>query len=246
MSSALIGHTGFVGGNLARQMNFSEFYNSKNIDDVRGRTFDLVVCAGAPGRKWYANENPVEDLASIRKLMRAVREVDAARFVLVSTVDVYAVPRGVDEDIRPVGTELHSYGRHRLVLESCVRRVFGDRATILRLPALFAPGLKKNALYDLMNDNDVGRVPANAAYQWYPLAELRRSIGWALGGGHSIVNLVSDPIEMGVVQRRFFPAARLGPARDDAPSYAVESRYGRIPESFILGRMAEFLQETAR
>ena len=31
MSTALIGHTGFLGGNLARQFSFDECYHSTNI-----------------------------------------------------------------------------------------------------------------------------------------------------------------------------------------------------------------------
>lgn len=244
MSSALIGHTGFVGGNLARQMKFDEFYNSKNINDIRGRTLDLVVCAGVPGRKWYANERPIEDLASILRLLGAVGEVETTRFVLISTVDVYAVPREVDEDVRPTTDGLRPYGRNRRLLENIVARTFGDRATILRLPALFGPGLRKNALFDLMNGRDVSGVPANAAYQWYPLGGLGGSMTRAIDEGRTVANLVSEPVEMSAIQRRFFPAARLGPPSDDAPSYSVESRYGRMSASFVLDEMAEFLRRT--
>jgi hypothetical protein len=51
-SSALIGHTGFVGSNLADQCNYSDCFNSKNISEMRGRSFDLVVCAGIQAKKW--------------------------------------------------------------------------------------------------------------------------------------------------------------------------------------------------
>ena len=37
MPDALIGHTGFVGGNLAAQHPFNTWYNSKNIEAVRGK-----------------------------------------------------------------------------------------------------------------------------------------------------------------------------------------------------------------
>jgi hypothetical protein len=223
-------------------MNFTEFYNSKNIDDIRGRTFDLVVCGGAPGRKWYANEHPDEDLISIRRLTEAVRRVRASWFVLVSTVDVYATPRWVDEEVWPMPEGLHTYGRNRLLLEACVLETFGDRATILRLPALFGPGLKKNALFDLMNGRDVDKIPSNAVYQWYPLSWLANSISWAMGVSCPVANLVSEPVEMEVIQQSFFPEARLGPACVDAASYSVESRYGRIRASFLLGEMVEFLR----
>jgi hypothetical protein len=37
MATALIGYTGFIGSNLARQFDFDDFYNSKNIDDIAGK-----------------------------------------------------------------------------------------------------------------------------------------------------------------------------------------------------------------
>lgn len=58
---ALIGYTGFVGKEIKNQKNFQKFYNSKNINKIKNNNFDLVVCAGAPGLKWYANKYPNDD-----------------------------------------------------------------------------------------------------------------------------------------------------------------------------------------
>ena len=44
--SALIGHTGFVGGNIAANAQFTDCYNSKNIAEIRGKSYDMIVCAG--------------------------------------------------------------------------------------------------------------------------------------------------------------------------------------------------------
>ena len=61
MNSALIGYTGFVGGNLLRQFAFTDLYNSTNIETIAGRAYDLIVCAGAPGVMWKANKEPALD-----------------------------------------------------------------------------------------------------------------------------------------------------------------------------------------
>ena len=57
-STALIGYTGFVGSNLLRQRPFDACFNSSNIDQIAGRSFDLVVCCGARAEKWKANADP--------------------------------------------------------------------------------------------------------------------------------------------------------------------------------------------
>src|SRR5262245_60806077 len=114
MASALIGHTGFVGGNLRSQGRYTELYNSKNIADIAGRSFELVVSAGCRAAKWLANKEPEADRAGIEPLKRALERVEAERFVLISTVDVYPQPVGVDESFEPPLEGAQPYGRHRL------------------------------------------------------------------------------------------------------------------------------------
>src|ERR1041384_190726 len=95
---ALIGHTGFVGSNLARQTRFDATFNSSNIDTIAGRELDLLVISGVRAEKWIANANPEQDRAGIDRLLDALKSVKASRVVLVSTVDVFVPPIGVDED----------------------------------------------------------------------------------------------------------------------------------------------------
>ena len=78
-SSALIGYTGFVGSNLLRQRGFDACFNSANIDELGGRSFDLIVCAGARAEKWKANAEPERDLDNIEGLIRALSHADARR-----------------------------------------------------------------------------------------------------------------------------------------------------------------------
>ena len=63
MTDALVGHTGFVGGNLNTQHVFEAKYNSKNIQDIAGMSFDTLVFAGARAEKWWANANAEADRA---------------------------------------------------------------------------------------------------------------------------------------------------------------------------------------
>src|SRR5262245_19690153 len=95
---ALIGFSGFVGTTLLRQRAFAHLYRSTNIGDIDGRSFDLLICAGAPAQNWIANRDPETDLANIEGLIRHLRQVKCRTFVLVSTVDVFKSAIGVDED----------------------------------------------------------------------------------------------------------------------------------------------------
>ena len=74
MKKALIGFTGFIGSTLIRQSHFDELYRSTNIDEIRGKNFDLIVCAAAPAWKWLANKNPEDDYAKVSALIDSLSE----------------------------------------------------------------------------------------------------------------------------------------------------------------------------
>src|ERR1035438_6640114 len=98
MASALIGHTGFVGGTLLRQRGFDDLYRSVNIGEIAGKEYDLLICAGAPAAKWKANKEPEEDRRNLLSLMEALGKTRARTAILISTIDVYASPAGGYED----------------------------------------------------------------------------------------------------------------------------------------------------
>jgi hypothetical protein len=227
-ATALIGYTGFVGGTLLRNGRFDALYNSRNIADIAGRSFDLVVCAGVSAAKWRANREPEADRAAIAALMKCLDRVDAREVVLISTIDVYPDPSlPLDEGhvIDPAVT--HAYGRHRFELEQWVRGRF-PLARVVRLPALFGEGLKKNALYDLLNDNLVGNVDPDGVFQWYPMRRLAEDLTAVRGCDLRLVNLFTEPIAMSEIVAAFFPATRIGPPTGSAPHYALRTRYAHL------------------
>ncbi|MBR2214600.1 MAG: sugar nucleotide-binding protein [Selenomonadaceae bacterium] len=144
---SLVGYTGFVGSNLAAQADFDGLYNSKNIAAAYGTKPDLLVYAGVPAAKFLANKEPPKDLAVIEQAEENIRRIAPQRLVLVSTVDVFKNPHGVDEDSSVDVEGLHAYGRNRYALEKWAREHY-PTALIVRLPALFGQNLKKNFLYD--------------------------------------------------------------------------------------------------
>jgi nucleoside-diphosphate-sugar epimerase len=200
MRTALIGHTGFVGGNLLRQYLFDACYNSTNVEEIAGRQFDLLVCAGAPAAKWKANRDPAGDHACLGRLEDALGRVTARAVVLVSTVDVFGDSTGADEDVLPEGAG--PYGRHRLELEQFVAGRFDT--LVVRLPGLFGPGLKKNAVFDLLHDNEVEKIDSRAVFQFYDVRRLWADIAVARRAGLRLIHFATEPVSMGEVVRAAF------------------------------------------
>lgn len=237
MKSALIGHTGFVGGNLLRQRPFDDLYNSKNIETIAGRAYDLIICAGAPAEKWKANQNPEADRATIDKLTSALAGVKARQFMLISTVDVYPTPIDVDEDSLPDWTKGSAYGRHRRLLEEFVVARFPT--LIARLPGLFGTGLKKNIIYDFLHGNQVDNVHADARFQFYGLHYLWEDLQKAQYARLAIWNAATAPVSVADVARDGFGMDfQNRPAGTPPARYDMGTRYAAL-----WGKSGRYLQD---
>jgi hypothetical protein len=224
MKRALIGHTGFVGGNLLQQGNYDAVYRSTDIDSIRGREFDHIVCAGVQAMKWWANLHPQEDREGIQRLLDPLFEVRAQRFTLISTIDVYPAPRNVDEDSMIERTGHHAYGLHRLEVEDWIRNHFPE-VLILRLPGLFGPGIKKNVIFDMLHDNDLHKVHPGGIFQYYDLRRLSDDIDRAWKMEISLLNLSSAPLSTSGIRDRFFPDKELGATGPAPAGYDMRSRH---------------------
>lgn len=225
--SCLIGHTGFVGGALRRQALYDCCFNSGNFRDMAGQSFGLVVCCGVSAVKWRANQEPEADRAGILALADVLRRVTAEAFVLVSTVDVHPVPAGVDEAADCARQPNHAYGRHRLEFEGFIRERF-PRALILRLPGLFGPGLRKNALHDLLHRHQLEAVNPEGRLQWYDVGRLSGDIGRARAAGLPLVQMAVEPVRTGDIAAAVFPEVKLHPGRLPAPCYDMRTRHAGL------------------
>ena len=145
----LVGSTGFVGGNLLAKHTFAAECHSSDITAQYGTRPDLCVYAGVPAAMFLANADPEADLAVMRAARENIRQIAPKRLVLISSIAVLADSRGVYEDSPAQDTEgLPAYGKNRLQLERWVREDFPD-TLIVRLPALYGAGIRKNFLFDL-------------------------------------------------------------------------------------------------
>lgn len=146
--TVLVGSTGFVGGNLLAAHPFDAAYHSTDVQNGFGRDNGLVVYAGVPAAMYLANADPAADLAVMAAARENLRRLAPKKVVLISSICVFADSRGKTEADEPTPEGLAPYGANRLQLERWVREDWPD-TLIVRLPALYGKGLKKNFLYDL-------------------------------------------------------------------------------------------------
>jgi hypothetical protein len=223
MKRALIGHTGFIGGTLLADGGFTHGFDSRDLHDMRGARFDEVVCAGIP-----------PDVAD-RALLDVLETVQADRFIFLSTVDVYPDPsQPLDETTVPEGLANHPYA----AVERFVAARFSNHA-VARLPALFGEGMRQNALFDLLHDHNVGNINPAAQLQWYPIRRLPGDLARIARAGLRLANLVTEPVALRDIVRRFFPAAAVGSESEPAPHYDLRTRHAELfggTSPYIMGR----------
>lgn len=227
MSTALIGYTGFVGSSLATTCGFDFLINRANLESLRGADLKRLVCAGLPAAKWRINQEPKQDLENMRRLEKVLNTIHVEQFILISTIDVYPCIEGADEAFDFSSQSNHPYGTHRLQFESFVRGRFPD-ASIVRLPALFGPGLRKNVLYDLLHNYRLERINPASCFQWYPLEMLREHLIRIESLNLRLVNLFTEPIETQLIVDRFFPGIDVGHSPDPPSHYDLHTRHGEV------------------
>jgi dTDP-4-dehydrorhamnose reductase len=195
MINALVGESGFVGSTLIKQSFFDFLYRSTNIASIDHNVFDNIYCAAAPAQKWIANREPLADRMNIEALIAHLKTITCNLFVLISTVDVFADSDKVNEDTSINEYGLHPYGLHRRQLEKFVEDHFPNHL-IVRLPGLVGPGLRKNVIFDFLNNNNFHAIDSRGVFQFYPMVNLWYDIQTALQAGLKLVHFTAEPISV--------------------------------------------------
>jgi hypothetical protein len=192
----------------------------------------------------------------VHGLITHLERVEAGEFVLVSTVDVYPAPEHVDEMSAIARADLSPYGAHRLAMEDFVQRRF-PATRIIRLPALFGPGLRKNVLFDLLTSNETSMINGASQYQWYDVTRLWSDINLIrnLPPSATVLNASVEPIQTDLVVRKFFTGYAVRGDQSTAARYDVRSihapLFGRSDGYWIgapeaLGAIGRFVADIRR
>lgn len=217
-SLAIIGYSGFVGGNVCSHLQKKKFkiskFNSKNIKSIYKKKYHSLIFAGLPATKWKINLNPKKDVKNIKKILQLLKTIKVDRFILISTIDIY--------------NHKEPYGFNRLNFEKKISEIFNN-LIIIRLPALFGSGLKKNIVFDLMNNNEVHKINPGSYYQWLDISNLNLEIEKILSrqkfGPNKIIELFTEPIRT----KEIFKIAKI----NMNPNLKFEKvvKYNQIPKN---------------
>jgi hypothetical protein len=209
-----------------------------------------VIHAGVPAVKWLANKDPANDRAVIQSIRDVLATARIRELIFISTIDVYPdTAAKIDESAAIDPTRNHAYGRHRFELERWVMDNFPN-VRVIRLPALFGEGLKKNIVFDLLHDNQVANINPATHFQWYPLRRLNADIERVRAHNIGLVNFFPEPVRTSEIVNSFFRGAQVAPETVPAATYGLRTKYSELfkgPAGYmldrktVLGELADFI-----
>jgi hypothetical protein len=201
----LIGNTGLIGKTLLDSMEFDLTFNSANIETLS--TYDLtgseLYLSCLPATKWKINQDPAGDFNNMSSIFSKLIGPHYSKIRLLSTIDVYCdSPAGLNEDFAPIVKSLN-YGSNRYFFELAIQKLSANSIQIFRLPALFGKHIKKNILFDLLNNNNVDQIKYLSKFQWYNLSRLSEDLVKYDDSSSKTVNLFNEPLETRIILEMF-------------------------------------------
>jgi sugar phosphate isomerase/epimerase len=203
----LVGCSGVIGKNLRNQLKFDDLYNSTNITDLANKTYNEVYLACLPATKWLINNNPVQDYANVMTIINILDTVSCDMCVLISTIDVYPNRNEHFDESSNIQWNEHItcyYGYHRYIFEQYISSRFSNHI-IVRLPGIYGKYIKKNVIYDMINNNNIDCINIHSSLQWYFIDDLYNDISYYIYKKYKVINLFTEPVSNQTICTKFFP-----------------------------------------
>lgn len=198
MSVFLLGHRGVIGSAVAAYLRTAGIpyigIDRESYAAHRGARAEILINAAGSSDRRAARSDPYGDFReNVVETAAILFDLPAERYVHVSTVGVYArlaehAATSETAEIDPAA--LDPYGCHKAVAEVLVRR-YARRWVLLRLGPIVGPGLRKNAIFDLVHSRRL-YVHPDSRLPYIHTAEVAR-IAWELReASGEIFNVTGD------------------------------------------------------
>lgn len=224
----IIGGEGFVGQAYVRLMQSlglpHQVITRANREQFVGHSCDVLINANGNSRKFLADNDPVAEFeASVVSVVRSLADFKADRYVFLSSGDVYPTQNSPDEtsEARVLDTcRMSRYGLHKYMAEMLVLSTH-PKALVMRMGGFVGPGMKKNAIFDMLNDQPVWLAPESELQ--FISTDTAASAVWELirqGVFGEVVNLgATGTISLADVHRRLKSSSSF---KQDAPHITFE------------------------
>jgi len=189
----LLGANGFVGNTVCTIAPEIQRFTRQNMYDLLDVDIDVLIISAVSAEKWRANKDPINDMENIKKLIHFLEKLSIKNAILISTIDVVGPNKLFFEDLTETEFSSEPYGFNRGLLEKRIQNLFANHH-ILRLPGLFGPGLKKNLLFDLINNERVNLNSTEDSYQYLYAPKILELIEELYISGERILHASTEPV----------------------------------------------------
>ena len=224
----IIGGNGFVGSAYARLLAARgiahQIVTRENYDSLKGTACDVLINANGNSKKFLAAREPLNEFdQSVRSVVQSLEDFPCKTYVLLSTGDVYPDQSSAAHTLedQPIDPARQSrYGLHKFLAEQLV---YGTRQDwlVVRMGGFVGPGLKKNAIHDMLTGAPVWLSPQSELQ--FISTDRAAALVWGLvtaGIRNQIVNLgATGTVNLGALHRRIGSASEF---RGDAPTIRFE------------------------
>lgn len=160
MKTCLVtGAKGFIGSAVAAEAARLGYevtaVDLDNYEQLRGSQADILINAAGNSRKFIDEQDPQRGFElSVTSIMRIMLDFKCGLCVHLSSGTVY--PNEGDPSRNAEGAnlkprEMTRYGFHKWLAEQMARH-YAPRTLIVRMGGFVGPGLRKNAVFDILTD----------------------------------------------------------------------------------------------
>ena len=162
----VLGGNGFIGSAICKYLEDHQMpYQSiirENYSSFIGKSCDVLINANGNSKKYIAEKEPVIDFdLSVRSVRSSIQDFKYGKYIYLSSCDVYedcSSEKTTQEDSKILNINVSNYGFHKYLAEEIVRGRCRDWM-IVRMGGFVGPGLKKNPVFDILNNHKLWLHP---------------------------------------------------------------------------------------
>lgn len=164
----IIGGEGYVGSaypRLFQRLGLEHRVITRaNYADFVGQRCDVLINANGNSKKFMADRDPKWEFdASVRSVLHSIEDIKSDCYIHLSTGDVYPETHSpeVSLESQDIDSRRQSrYGLHKHMAEHLVRSLH-PRWIVMRMGGFVGPGMLKNAVFDMLNEQPVWLTPGS-------------------------------------------------------------------------------------
>jgi len=163
MNICVLGHTGFVG-----QTVYNYLSDNHQVCGINSKTkfipteeFDIVINCAGNAKKYLAHKNPSKDFHINTNVFNTLLQMNIKKLIHISSIESTFSPD-------------NNYAVSKYIIEKCCKLYF-PKSIILRLGGIIGPNLKKNVIYDIINNKKLF-VTFDSTYNYISTQEVAKII----------------------------------------------------------------------